>query len=78
MVKVGYGTPKAARYLHPSGLMEKLVSNPSDLEGLDPKVNVVRIARTVGSRKRAQIGERAEKLGLKILNLRRVKKSESK
>ncbi len=67
-VKVGYKGPKAVRHLHPSGKIEVLVSNPSQLEGLDPRVHVVRIASTVGARKRGEILKRAQELGLRVLN----------
>jgi len=67
-VKVGYRGPRAVRHLHPSGKVEVLVSNPSQLEGLDPKVHVVRIASTVGARKRGEILKRVRELGLKVVN----------
>ena len=37
LVKVGYGGPKEARGLHPSGFTDNLVHTISDLEKLDPK-----------------------------------------
>ncbi|RLF05048.1 MAG: 50S ribosomal protein L32e, partial [Thermoprotei archaeon] len=67
-VKVGYRGPRAVRGLHPSGKVEVLVHNPAELEGLDPGVHVVRIASTVGARKRGEILRRAEELGLKVVN----------
>jgi large subunit ribosomal protein L32e len=76
LVKVGYRTPKPARGLHPSGYLEKLVHNPKELEGIDPKVYAIRIASTVGARKRVEIKVRAQQLGLKILNARRIGKAE--
>jgi large subunit ribosomal protein L32e len=78
LVKIGYRTPKAARGLHPSGKLEKLVHNVAELNGVDPKVYAVRIARTVGARKRVAIRDKAITLGLKILNPRRIGKVESK
>jgi large subunit ribosomal protein L32e len=45
-----------------------LVSNPSQLEALDPKTHVIRIASSVGAKKRGEIIKRAEELGLKVLN----------
>jgi large subunit ribosomal protein L32e len=78
LVKVGYRTPKVARSLHPSGKVEKLVHNPSELDGLDPKVHVVRVSSTVGDRKRALIEAKAARLNLRVLNRRRVKKGEQK
>ena len=78
LVKVGYRTPKAARGLHPSGMMEKLVHNVAELDGIDSRVFAVRIARTVGARKRQAIHDKSVKLGLKILNPRRIGRAESK
>jgi large subunit ribosomal protein L32e len=78
LVKVGYRTPKAARDLHPSGMLERLVHSEAELDGVDPKVYAIRIGRTVGARKRGLIRNKALKLGLKILNPRRMGKVESK
>jgi len=66
VVKIGYRTPKLIRDLHPSGLPEVIVYNPSELEGLEGVV--IRIASTVGRRKRLEIVKRAEELGLRVVN----------
>jgi large subunit ribosomal protein L32e len=65
---IGYGAPRAAKYRHPSGFYERLVHRPEDLEGIDPKVYVVRIAHSVGMKKRAAIVAKAEQLGIRVLN----------
>ncbi len=62
----GWRQPRAIRGLHPSGLPEVLVYNPSELDGLSGVL--IRIGRTVGKRKRAQIVEKAKQLGLKVIN----------
>ena len=72
LVRVGYGKIAAARGLHPSGFKEVLVNKSSDLEGLDPETQAVRIAKTVGNRKRSTIHDRADDLGLRVLNRRRI------
>ena len=72
LVRVGHGKIAAARGLHPSGFEEVLVNNSSDLEGLDPETQAVRIAKTVGNRKRSAIHDRADDLGLRVLNRRRI------
>ena len=64
----GYGSPKAVRGMHPSGYDDILVFNVSDLEKLNSGVHAVRIAATVGNRKRADIQAKAEELGFRILN----------
>jgi len=68
MPSVGYRGPKKVRGLHPSGLKEVIVHNVKELLGLDPSVHAVRIAHTVGRKKRLMIIEKAEELKLKILN----------
>ena len=68
VVNVGYGTPKAVRGLHASGFQEVLVSTPSQLEGLDAAIHAVRIASTVGLKKRLIIEEKAKEKGLLVLN----------
>ncbi|MEW5840027.1 50S ribosomal protein L32e [Nitrososphaera sp.] len=68
LVKVGYRGPRVARGLHPSGYTDNVVYNVADLAGLDPKKDAIRMARTVGTRKRKAIVEQAAKMGLKVLN----------
>lgn len=67
-VKIGYGGPKEARGLHPSGYREVIVHNVEDLSKVDPKTEAIRIAHTVGAKKRAEIINRARELGIHILN----------
>ena len=68
MARVGYGSPTAVKGLHPSGFQDVLMSRVQDLDEMDPSTQAVRIARTVGQRKRMDIVKKAMSLGLKILN----------
>jgi large subunit ribosomal protein L32e len=68
MVGAGYRSPKAVRGLHPSGYVEALVHKTADLDDLDPDVHAVRIAGTVGMRKRQAILDKAESQLFRILN----------
>ncbi len=68
MVSAGYRSPKAVRGLHPSGYEEAMVSRPSDLDGLDPNTHAIRIASTVGMKKRQDILDKAEMGMFKVLN----------
>jgi large subunit ribosomal protein L32e len=68
MVDIGFRGPAAARGLHPSGFEEVLVYNVDGLEGIDPKVQAVRIGGTVGTKKRIAIEDRAAELGIRVLN----------
>lgn len=67
-VKVGYGSPRAVRGLHPSGMEEVAVFNVGDLTIVDPETQVARIGGSVGARKRSAIVSEAENLGIRILN----------
>jgi large subunit ribosomal protein L32e len=51
-VKVGYGTAAATRGLHPRGLQERRIHGLAELEGLDPKIHIIRISARVGERKK--------------------------
>jgi large subunit ribosomal protein L32e len=77
LVKVGYGSPKLARGLHPSGFTDNLVHNIADLQKLDPKTDGVRIAHGVGTKKRIEIVAKAIDKKFKIFNAR-VRTSGSK
>lgn len=70
LVKVGYGGPREAYGLHPSGYTDNLVHNTGDLESLDPKQDGVRIGHGVGTRKRREIVARAVSMKFKIFNAR--------
>ncbi len=68
LVRVGYGSPAAVRGLHPCGKEEVLVYNPSQLDSVNPETQVVRIASSVGMKKRLAIEDKAKELGIKVLN----------
>ena len=74
MVRVGYGKIANVRGLHPSGFEEIVVETAGDLDGLNPERQAIRIAASVGNRKRASIHDRADDLGLRILNRRRFRR----
>lgn len=68
VVKIGYARPASIRGLHPSGMREVMVRRPQDLEQIDPKIYVARIAHTVGENKRLLILDEAERRGIHVLN----------
>ena len=74
----GYRNPRSLRGLHPSGLKDQLVYRPEDLEDIDPQIYGIRIAKTVGNRKRLSIRDKADELGLIIFNPSRVEFVEEK
>jgi large subunit ribosomal protein L32e len=75
---VGYKGPKIARGLHPSGYKEVIVYNAEKLSAVDPNTQAIRIAHTVGKRKRATIIAEAKKLNVKILNIKISPETEEK
>ncbi|MBQ2485891.1 MAG: 50S ribosomal protein L32e [Candidatus Methanomethylophilus sp.] len=68
VVDIGFRGPAEVRGLHPSGFEEVMVYNVEGLEGIDPKSQAVRIGGTVGTKKRIVIQERADELGIRVLN----------
>jgi large subunit ribosomal protein L32e len=73
---MGYKGPKIARFLHPSGYQEVIVYNVADLANVDINTQAVRIAHTVGKRKRADIIAKAKELNLKVLNVKLTAETE--
>ncbi|SEW08524.1 50S ribosomal protein L32e [Natrinema salifodinae] len=67
-VGAGYRTPTEVRGKHPSGFEEVYVENTDDLEGVDGDREAVRIASSVGARKRERIEEQAEEQDIRVLN----------
>lgn len=67
-VRPGFGSPRAVRGFHPSGFKEMLVNNVQDLE--KAKGYAVRIASTVGMKKRLEIQAKAAEMSLKVLNVK--------
>ncbi|MCQ8892348.1 MAG: 50S ribosomal protein L32e [Candidatus Methanosuratincola sp.] len=70
IVETGYRGPRLTRGLNPKGMIEVLVHTPEDVEFVDPCFMAIRIAASVGKRKRAEIIKRAEEFGVEIVNLR--------
>ena len=68
-VRVGFRGPKDVRGFHASGFEEVAVYNLKDLENINPKTQAARIGGTVGTRKRTDIGKKAEELNIRVLNL---------
>jgi large subunit ribosomal protein L32e len=65
--KIGYKNSESVRHLHPSGFREVLVHNVDELLKAGKDV-VVRIAKSVGRKKRVEIVNKAKELGVRVLN----------
>ena len=70
LVKIGYGTPKIAKGLHPSGYTDNLVNNLNDLEKLNPKEDGIRFGHSVGAKKRKELMNVAIEKKFKVFNAR--------
>jgi large subunit ribosomal protein L32e len=68
VVSIGYRGPAKVRGLHPSGFEEVMVWNPDQLANVDPKVQAVRVGGSVGFKKRQAIEQKADELGIRVLN----------
>lgn len=69
--KIGYRNPETVRGLRSDGRREVLVRNLNDVAALKGARDVViRLASTLGARKRALIDAQAKGLGIKIINFK--------
>jgi len=66
----GFGGPASVRGLHPSGFEEVRINNLKEIDNVDPKTQAIRIASTVGDKKREIIVSKADELGIRVLNRR--------
>lgn len=66
LVRPGFGSPRNVRGYHPSGFKEVLVFNVKDID--ETHDCVVRIASTVGMKKRREIVAKALEKNLRVLN----------
>ncbi len=67
-VKNGYGSSAATRGLHPRMLAERRLERLSDLEGLDPRLHIIRFSARLGEKKRLLLLERVRQLKFHIAN----------
>jgi large subunit ribosomal protein L32e len=68
LAEIGYRGPRKVRGLHPSGYEEVRVRNVDDLAKINPETQAIRIAHTVGMKKRAEIYLRAGERHIYVLN----------
>ena len=68
VVSIGFGTPRGAKYLHPSGFKEVMVWNVKDLDKINPETEAARVAHQVGMKKRIDIENKADERKIRVLN----------
>jgi large subunit ribosomal protein L32e len=68
----GYGSPKEAYGLHPSGFAPVLVHTLNELAALNPKAQGAVLGRTLGIPRRMALLGKAKELGVKILNVKDI------
>ena len=66
----GFRGPANVRGFHPSGFEEVRVNNIKEIDNVDPKTQAIRIASTIGDKKREIIVGKADELGIRVLNRR--------
>lgn len=72
LVRPGYGSPRAVKGLHPSGLRPVLVRQAKDLVGLDKAVQGVIIGGKLGAKKRIELLQLAQKEKITVLNVKDI------
>ena len=70
-VKPGYKSPGDVRNMHPSGLFPVVVSTPADIANITEERGII-ISSTVGTKKRLEIIDAAQKANVTILNIKNV------
>ena len=70
LVTIGYGSPRAVRGLHSSGLERVVVNNVQQLLAVDPHTQGAIIASGVGNRKKQELCLIAVQKKIRILNVR--------
>ena len=70
VVQSGFRGPANVRGLHPSGFEEVRINTTKEVDNVDPKTQAIRIARTVGDKKREVIVKKADELGIRVFNRR--------
>ena len=74
LVSIGYGSPRAVRGLHSSGLEKVLVHNLQELLTVNPGVQGAVIASTVGKKKKLELLKASQEKKIPVLNVKDVGK----
>ena len=69
-LQIGYGSPKAVKGMHSTGVSIMLVSSVSDLDRIDAKKQGIVIAKNIGLKKRVEMVKKAQEQKIRILNIK--------
>ena len=69
---IGYSSPKKVRHLTESGLKKIIINNIKSLSNINPKTEVMVLAKTVGLRKKVELLKKAKEMNIKILNVKDI------
>ena len=65
--RVGYGSPKTIKGLHPTGVKETVIRTAKDLADVGEGI-AVRLYSKLGKKKREELRKKAEEKKVKVLN----------
>jgi len=74
LVSPGFGSPKAVKHLHSTGLQKVIIQNKKQLENIDPQKQGIILSKALGNKKRIELIKLALEKNLSILNLKDSKK----
>ena len=74
----GYGSPRAVRGLHSSGLAKVVVHTIRELQTLDPRTQGAVIGSTVGAKKRLTLIAYAAEKKIRVLNIKDLAKEKAR
>ncbi len=75
LVRIGYGSPREVRGLHPSGLRVRMVHAFQDLALLNPAEEGGVLSHTVGKKNRLLLLREAQRRKITLLNVKDLQKS---
>lgn len=70
---VGYGSPKAVKYLTKEGLNRVKICNLNDLEKVNKEQDIIVLSSKLGLKKKLEILQKSFDLGIKVENVKSIK-----
>ncbi|MBR9682975.1 50S ribosomal protein L32e [Candidatus Woesearchaeota archaeon] len=70
LVSPGFGSPKAVKHLHSSGLQPVIIRTKKELASVDSKTQGIVLSKTLGNKKRIELIKLALEKKISVLNLK--------